>query len=110
MKIEGVPYETVDWTALPPVEYSGDSGTSFWRTYQAGNARARVVEYSADFCSDHWCERGHVLFVLEGELKIRLKDGREYCLKAGTGFCASDGLENAHLAYSLIGARVFIVD
>jgi hypothetical protein len=110
MKIEEIPYESVDWAALPPVEHKGDSGTSYWRTYQAGNIRARVVEYSAGFCSDHWCERGHVLIVIEGELKIRMKDSREYCLRPGAGFCASDGLENAHLAYSDMGARVFIVD
>lgn len=110
MKIEDVLFETIDWAALSPVEYKGDTGTSFWRTHQVGNVRTRIVEYSAGFCSDHWCDRGHVLLVLEGELKIRLKDSREFCLKPGAGFCASNGPENAHLAYSDIGARVFIVD
>lgn len=110
MKIENVPFSVTDWETLPAVEHKGESGTSFWRTFEAGNLRVRVVDYSPGFRSDHWCPRGHVLYVLNGEVTIALKDGREFVLKAGTSFQAEDDQVNPHLAWSVSGARVFLVD
>jgi len=110
MKIQDVPFSTTDWNEVESVEYKGESGTSFWKTFEAGNIRVRMVEYSPDFKSDHWCGRGHVLLVLEGELVIKLKDGREFTLTSGTSFQVADDDYNPHLAYSENGAKVFIVD
>jgi hypothetical protein len=36
----------------------------------------RIVEYSPGYLADHWCEKGHVILCLEGELQTELKDGR----------------------------------
>ena len=110
MNIQGLVSTTTDWSQLSPVEYRGETGTSFWRTFEAGNVRVRMVEYSARFKSDHWCPRGHILLVLEGELTIRLRDGREFVLTSGTSFQAADDKANPHLAYTDKGAKVFIVD
>jgi len=110
MKIIDVPFETTDWSKIEPSEHKGETGTSFWRTFEAGNIRVRLVEYSPGFKSDHWCARGHVLLVLEGELAIKLKDGREVILNPRTSFQAADDEVNPHLAYSEKGAKVFIVD
>lgn len=110
MKITDVPFRVTDWGKVSKSEFRGESGTSFWRVFEAGNIRARMVEYSKDFKSDHWCPRGHVLLVLEGELVIRLKDGAEHRLTAGTSFQAADDNDNPHLAYTHQGAKVFIVD
>lgn len=110
MKIENVPFTITDWSALPAVEHKGESGTSFWRTFESGSLRARVVTYSPGFVSDHWCPRGHVLYVLEGDVIIKLKDGREFVLTAGMGFQAEDDESNPHQPWSKTGARVFIVD
>ena len=68
------------------------------------------VEYLPGFYSDHWCSRGHVLLVLEGELGIQLRDGREFVMKPGTSFQAEDDDANPHLVFSDKGAKVFIVD
>ncbi len=70
----------------------------------------RMVEYSPEFKSDHWCPRGHVLLVLDGELSIRLRDGREFVLTPGTSFLVGNDEANPHLAYTHKGAKVFIVD
>ena len=110
MRIEGVPFTVTDWGAVPPAEHKGEQGTSQWRVFEAGNVRARIVEYSAGFRSDHWCHRGHVLLVLEGEFGIALRDGREFLLRPGMSFQAGDDEANPHLGYSNGGARVFIVD
>jgi len=110
MKIQNVPFRLTDWSKIPPVEYEGETGTSFWRVFEEGNIRARMVEYSAGFRSDHWCARGHVLLVIEGELTIELKNGQIYRMPPGTSFQAADDDTNPHLAYTDKGAKVFIVD
>lgn len=110
MKIKNIPFTVTDWEKIPAVEYPGETGTSFWHIFQSQDLRVRIVEYSPDFKSDHFCPRGHVLLVLDGELFIRLKDGQESRLTHGMSFQAGDDEENPHLAYSKTGARVFIVD
>lgn len=110
MKIENVPFSKTDWSKLSPVEHKGETGTSSWRTFEAGNIRVRMVDYSPGFQSDHWCPRGHVLLVLDGELGIRLKDGREFLLASGISFQVGDDDANPHFAFTAKGAKVFIVD
>ncbi len=110
MKIENVPFSAVDWSQSVPAEYKGRTGTSLWRTTEIGNVRLRLVEYSAGFGSDHWCSRGHILHVLEGELQIELKDGRKLALSAGTSICVSDDAQNPHYVSAEIPTKVFIVD
>lgn len=110
MKINGVPFTLTNWRTVPGIAVPGDEGASSWRTVETGGIRMRVVEYSPGFRSDHWCSRGHVLKVLEGEVIVLLKDGREFALGAGAGFIVGDDEKNPHLARSDQGARVFIVD
>jgi quercetin dioxygenase-like cupin family protein len=110
MKIADVPFTVTDFQSIAPVEHKGEHGTSFWRVFESGNVRARVVEYSPGYRSDHWCPRGHVLYVLEGEFDIVLKDGRNFRLGPGSSFQTGDDESNPHLGYSQKGARVFIVD
>jgi hypothetical protein len=54
--------------------------------------------------------RGHVVLVLEGELIIELKDGKEFKADSGISFQVADDDDNPHLAYTEKGAKVFIVD
>ena len=44
-------------------------GVATWRTRQFGDIRVRLVEYSPGYVADHWCEKGHILFCVEGELQ-----------------------------------------
>ena len=110
MKLPEMPFTTVDWSSLATDEHPGTTSTSFWRTYECNELRARLVSYEPGFEADHWCDRGHVLYVLSGELGIRLRDGRNLMLKKGSGFCVSDNGDVAHLVYTENGCRVFIVD
>ena len=110
MQLPAVPFSVSDWKNIPRTEHPGEHGTSFWRTVETGGLRVRMVDYAPGYESDHWCARGHVLLVLEGEAVIRLKDGREHRLTAGQSFQVSDDEANPHSAHSPSGARVFIVD
>ncbi len=78
MRIDNLPFGTTDWSALEPTRHPGERGEALWRTRQFGDIRVRMVEYSAGYLADHWCTKGHILFVLDGELHTELEDGREF--------------------------------
>jgi quercetin dioxygenase-like cupin family protein len=109
MKIEEVPFCTIDWDAIVPTEHSGINGVAYWRTFEMGNIRVRMVEYTPGYLADHWCSRGHVLLVLAGELITELDDGRKFTLKPGTSYQVADDV-NPHRSYTTTGAKLFIVD
>lgn len=109
MKLESIPFTTVDWSKVPSREYPGETGAASWRTVETGNARVRIVEYSAGYKADHWCSRGHVVLLLEGDLTTELQDGRMFHLAPGQSYQVADGNE-PHRSSSQTGARLFIVD
>jgi len=110
MRIDGPPVLPADWSALAPEEHPGETGTSMWRTIESGAVRTRIVEFSAGFRQDHWCPRGHILLVLDGDLTLELRDGACVPLAPGSGFMLGDDEAHPHIARSERGARVFIVD
>jgi hypothetical protein len=109
MNLRDIPFQTIDWSRIEPTTHPGDPGTATWRTVEAGNVRARIVEYSHGYVADHWCERGHVVFVLEGEIVTELRDGRSFVLGPGQTYVVADG-DGAHRSRTASGARIFIVD
>ena len=109
MKIQDVPFCTVDWSTVTPTIHPGVTGEARWRTFEVGNIRVRMVEYTPGYLADHWCHRGHVLLVMEGELVTELDDGRKYVLTPGTSYQVADDI-NPHRSYTEGGAKLFIVD
>ncbi|WP_315116964.1 DHCW motif cupin fold protein [uncultured Clostridium sp.] len=109
MKIVDVPFCTINWSEVETTEHPGITGKAIWRTFEQGNIRVRMVEYTPGYLADHWCSRGHVLLVLEGELETELEDGRKFTLKAGTSYQVADGI-NPHRSSTKNGAKLFIVD
>ena len=72
---------TTDWAGVPATHHPGETGAATWRTLDVGDVRVRMVEYSPGYRADHWCERGHILLVLEGELVTELADGNAVTLR-----------------------------
>ncbi len=109
MFIENLPFEVFDLENLPPEEHAGITGKAFWKTVKKGNVRIRIVEYSPGYLADHWCSKGHAVFVLDGEFESELKDGRKYPLKKGMCYLVADNAE-AHRSYTKDGVKLLIVD
>ncbi len=109
MQIADIPFDTTDWSALPAVDHPGTTGVARWRTRQCGAIRVRMVEYSPGYAADHWCEKGHILLCLDGELRTELADGRAFVLTPGMSYQVADGAA-PHRSTSPAGARLFIVD
>ncbi len=104
-----IPFATIDWSTVPATAHPGESGTATSRTVELPGLRVRMVTYSPGYSADHWCERGHVLLVLQGELVTELRRGGENRLTAGQGYCVGDGM-GAHRSRTEKGATLFIVD
>ncbi len=109
MHLRDIPFGTVDWATIAPTEHRGGTGVAYWRTCQLGDIRIRIVEYSPGYVADHWCEKGHILLCLEGELRTQLRDGREVVLTPGMSYQVADG-EEPHRSLTTTGAKLFIVD
>lgn len=109
MHITGIPFGVTAWSAVEPTEHAGERGVARWRTRQFGDIRVRMVEYSPGYVADHWCEKGHVLLCLAGELRTELRDGRTFVLTPGTSYQVADGAE-PHRSSTATGATLFIVD
>ncbi|NKB77671.1 MAG: hypothetical protein GKR96_11690 [Gammaproteobacteria bacterium] len=109
MIISDIPFGTTDWAKVEKTEHPGEVGVAYWRTRQFGDIRVRMVEYSPRYVADHWCEKGHVLFCLQGELRTELKAGRVFMLTPGQSYQVGDNQE-AHRSSTEGGATLFIVD
>jgi hypothetical protein len=109
MHIQDIPFGTTDWSVIPKTEHLGTTGKAYWRTCQFGVIRVRMVEYTAGYLADHWCEKGHILLCLSGSLHTVLKDGRSFELTPGMSYQVADGAE-PHQSSTEGGATLFIVD
>jgi hypothetical protein len=109
MQMADIPFGTTDWSTIEATEHAGETGTARWRTRQFGTVRVRMVEYSAGYRADHWCEKGHILLCLAGQLETELADGRRFHLGPGMSYQVADHAE-AHRSSSPSGATLFIVD
>lgn len=109
MLIDSVPFGTTDWSAIPETEHPGETGAAYWKTLEQGNIRVRMVRYTPDYLADHWCNRGHVLLVLSGELVTELKDGSSHLLGPGMSYQVSNDVA-PHRSRTKTGATLFIVD
>ncbi|MBV8047233.1 MAG: DHCW motif cupin fold protein [Paludibacterium sp.] len=113
MKMDAFPFVTIDWNTVERTEHKGATGCAYWRTRFFGKGenriRVRMVEYTPGYLADHWCEKGHILFCLQGELKTTLQDGRTFVLTPGMSYQVGDNAE-AHQSQTDTGATLFIVD
>ncbi len=110
MQMTDIPFGTTDWSAVQPTEHRGETGMATWRTCQFGSVRVRMVEYSPNYLADHWCEKGHILLVLDGELETELADSRRFVMKSGQSYQVADKAEPHRSRTGPGGARLFIVD
>lgn|SRR5215831_17486695 len=110
MFIPNLPFTVTDWSRVEATVHPGECGKATWHTLTVGDLRIRMVEYTPGYVADHWCDKGHVLLVVEGELETELKDGRRFKLTAGMSYQVSDHGDAAHKSSTAVGAKLFVVD
>lgn len=110
MKLANLPTGVTDWAQLPGSTHPGEAGMATARVHQCGEIQLRLVEYSANYRADHWCHKGHIVFVVAGRLTIEHQGASSYTLSAGMTYHVADDDGPPHRLRTESGATVFIVD
>jgi len=77
--------------------------------FDQNGVRLRLVEYSKNM-PEHWCEKGHYGFLLEGEFEIEFESKKEIYVK-GDAIFIPDGAKHKHQGKVLTEkATVFFVE
>lgn len=104
-----IPFFLIDWNNIPVERHNGEKGFALWKVQHFGNIRVRLVEYSLGYIADHWCDKGHIIFCVDGEMTTELKDGRKFILKKGMTYQVGDN-SDSHRSSTETGVTLFIVD
>ena len=65
------------------------------KVMKQGDRQLRLVEYAKDL-EPHWCEKGHIGYVLDGQLEITFEDER-VVYNPGDGVLIPSGSEHKHM-------------
>ncbi|MFZ1304514.1 MAG: DHCW motif cupin fold protein [Ferruginibacter sp.] len=109
MTIASFPFQTLNWNSITAEEHKGTTGIAWWKIFNMGDIRIRMVEYSANYFADHWCRKGHIIYCISGQMITELEDGREFILSAGMTYQVGDN-SHAHRSRTANGCSLFIVD
>jgi mannose-6-phosphate isomerase class I len=104
-----IPFQIIEWDKISKSEHPGEKGTSFWQTLQFDGLRVRIVEYSAGYLADHWCQKGHIVYCLEGGFTTELETGETCQLTKGMSYIVSDGM-SSHRSVTKTGVKLLIID
>ena len=107
--MSNIPFSVIDWSTVPKTEHRGKTGMAIWQTIQYPGLRIRLVEYSEGYSADHWCQKGHIVYCLEGEVDNEQQTGETVYLKKGMSYIVSDGL-SSHRSVSKKTVKLLIVD
>lgn len=101
--------ELINWLEIADEAIEGEMGFALVKTKMVGDIRVRRIAYSANYKSDHWCTRGHIVQVLQGQLNLEHEDGSTLVAKAGSGYIVGENTMG-HKAFTKAGAIAWIVD
>ena len=83
-----IDFSTVEWESpMPGVRH---------KAVIEGGVKLRLVEYTPEM-APHWCDRGHVGQILEGDFEIEF-DGGAQVFRAGDGVLIPSGEQHRHMA------------
>jgi len=109
MAQHNIPFQVIDWSGIQNVVYPGQTGSAYWKTLQLPGLRVRIVTYSAGYLADHWCQKGHLVHVLEGDFTTEQENGEKHVLKAGMTYVVSDNL-SSHRSIAGQEVKLLIID
>lgn len=104
-----IPFQAINWDQVEKIQYHGEMGVATWQTLDFDGIRIRIVEYSPNYIADHWCQKGHIVYCLEGSFICRHQDQKIFELNHGMTYIVSDTL-SSHLSISKNGAKLLIID
>jgi mannose-6-phosphate isomerase class I len=104
-----ISFQIIDWSSLPKTIKQGETGRSITRKIEYPGLRVRIVEYSAGYLADHWCQKGHIVHCIEGEVINEQENGDQFILKQGMSYIVSDDM-SSHRSRTENNVKLLIVD
>ncbi len=104
-----IPFTIIDWSQVPKTEKTGQHGISSQHVMQYPGLRVRIVEYSAGFMADHWCQKGHIVHCLKGSFESEMETGEKFQLSEGKTYIVSDQM-SSHRSNTVTGTKLLIID
>lgn len=109
MQPAAIPFQIIDWKTIGKTTQFGTTGAALWQTLQFEGLRIRIVEYTRGYLADHWCQKGHIIYCLEGEFVTELQTGESFRLSQGMSYIVSDDF-SSHRSSTKNGVKLLIVD
>jgi quercetin dioxygenase-like cupin family protein len=109
MSDKNIAFQVIDWNMIEQSSHPGKDGMALWQTLQLPGLRIRIVEYSAGYFADHWCQKGHIVHCLEGEFTTEQENGEKITLKKGMTYVVSDEL-SSHRSITENAVKLLIID
>jgi len=107
--MSGINFQTIDWSGISQTERKGETGLAYWKTLEYTGLRVRIVEYSAGYIADHWCQKGHIVYCIEGEFTSEMQTGESFLLTKGMSYIVSDNV-SSHRSVTKYGVKLLIID
>jgi quercetin dioxygenase-like cupin family protein len=82
-----IDFELMEWET--PAE-----GVRF-KAYEQGGKKLRLAEFGKEFVEPDWCRKGHIGYILEGQMEIDF-DGKVIAFGRGDGVFIPAGKEHKH--------------
>ena len=97
-----VSFDAMEWQQIRPDVRQ--------KTYCEGSRQVRLVEFDTSEGAEHWCEIGHIGYVLKGGLSISF-DGQVIAFKSGDGLFIPAGAASKHKAVEISpGTQLLMVE
>jgi quercetin dioxygenase-like cupin family protein len=66
-----------------------------FKAYEQDGKKLRLAEFSKEFVEPDWCTKGHIGYILEGQIEIDF-DGKTIVFGPGDGIFIPAGKEHKH--------------
>ncbi|MBB4807730.1 quercetin dioxygenase-like cupin family protein [Chryseobacterium defluvii] len=109
MEIQALKDTAINWEIIPEQKANGVTGSVISRTIEFQNFKIRQLYFSEDYEADHWCEKGHIIHVVSGELIIEYNEGPSIAISKGNSLVLGDHI-SSHKARTKTETQVLIID
>ena len=92
MEQHRVRFDSLEWQ-------SSILGARF-KVFRKGSKQLRLVEFTSEFVEPDWCEKGHIGYVIQGELEIDFH-GQLVRYPEGAGISIPSGAASRHKGRSI---------
>ena len=95
-----VSFDEIEWRQIRPDVRQ--------KVYSDGSRQIRLVEFETSDGAEHWCETGHIGYVLKGSLSISF-NGHVISFKAGDGLFIPSGEASKHRSVAISSGTLLLM-